>query len=157
MSVTYKRLLLVCCLPPTFILTAPILLSFALRGLNVITQDHGLLFAVLVLSLILSTRHVIRKYAPSKKKGDEALAQSRLWLPLFFIAVSLAAIRYVISPIGSILGIHHQLAMTPAFNYQTMLRLSAGVLLMGLAVVTRYVGPASVGKFHTYLKTLFVG
>lgn len=154
MSVTYRRLLVVCCLPPIVVITAPICLGLLLGVLNFITQGYGVLFAVMASLFTLCARRLVFQYAPSKKRGEEALRQSRIWLPLASVAVSLLVIRFLVFPIATILGIQGYNTLTSHFHFPAILRLAAGVLLLGLAVVARYVGPASVGTFHQNLKSL---
>lgn len=144
--VTYRRLMVVWAIPPILVVVAPFVVGMLLTALNFVANEFGALLFGLSVIMVACIRRLIFLYAPSPKARDDALAQSHLLLPLLSAGFNMVVIRYVVSPIWSSLELG---SILPGAHipYMAAFRLAAGMAVLGLVVVARFVGPVSVGAF----------
>ena len=143
---TFRRLLVVWGIVPLVLAAAPLVISLYLVIMNFLTSGSGFLSSVLTVVITLIGRHAITFYAPSAKQRDESLSDSRILLPLIGFVCSRIIISGVLSPITTLLGFQGVIMFLPRLPYISSLLIAACMLLLGAAVLFRFVGPVSVGK-----------
>lgn len=144
--VTFRRLVVVCSIVPLLTLASPLVVGFYLFIMDFIMSGFGFLTTILAICITLLGRCAIALYAPSTGKRDDALSKSRVSLPLAGFVLGRILVSYLLYPIASWLGLDGVLVYSPKLPYVTALRLSACMLLLGVVVLARFLGPISVGK-----------
>ena len=144
--VTFRRLLVVCGIVPLVVAASPLVAGVYLAIMDLITSGFGFLSTVVAVGITILGRCTITTYAPTTKQRDDALAHSRASLPLAGFALGRILIFYVLHPLASWFGLDEVLVFSPKLPYMTAFRLSACTLLLGVAILARFVGPVSVGK-----------
>lgn len=144
--VVFRRLLVVGAIVPLMCAASPLLVGIYLAIMDFVMAGFGFLSTILAFCFSLLGRMSIRRYAPSLKKRDEALAKSRLSLPLAGFVLGRILIKYLLYPVAKWIRIEEWLMYSPSLPYMTAFRLSACMLLLGIVVLARFVGPVSVGK-----------
>lgn len=143
---TLRRLLVVWGIVPLVVAAAPLVTGLYLVVMNFVTSGSGFLSTVLTAVITLIGRHAITFYAPSAKQRDDSLSDSRILLPLVGFVCSRIIISGMLSPIATFLGFQGVIVFSPRLPYISSLLLAACMLLLGAAVLFRFVGPVSVGK-----------
>jgi len=144
--VTFRRLLVVCGILPLAVAALPLVVGVYIKVMDLITSGFGFLCTIMACWFTILGRCAISLYAPSAKNRDDALAKSRVSLPLGGFMVGRILIRYVLDPVATWSGLDDMLMYSPKLAYIPALRLSACMLLLGAVVLARFVGPVSVGK-----------
>jgi hypothetical protein len=114
------------------------------------TNNHTILSLLMVCALTLAVRKMIRRSAPSKESAEEAVAKTEVGLPCLMFLASTLVINFIVSPLERVAGIKGILTWSPTISFFSAFRVAAGMLLLGLAVILRFVGPHSVGKWYSY-------
>lgn len=87
-------------------------------------------------------RRLIIKSAPTKLKANNAVESTKTWVPLGICLTSVFAMR----ALAAITILKPFLTWSPALSFVVTVRLAVASVLLGLSVVSRFVGPQSVGK-----------
>ena len=145
----YKRLLFSLAIIPGFLMVVtPILWWLIIPICNALTNNYSLLTFGLTHISTRSIQHKIRQTAPSPKEASEALLATEFWLPsMMFVFFAGIAQKNIWSSIGELLGINGILTFTPTLSISFAFQMALGTTLLGLAVVSRYIGPFSIGTF----------
>ena len=143
---TWRKLMVVWGLLPALMVLSPLLVWSSMTAMNLISCGHGLLTSVGTFALTALARSTIIAYAPSIQERDLALYQSRWIVPVFSFAISRQVCIKMLDPIFSKVGLANMLHYTPRPPYMTAVRLGGAMLLLGLAIIIRFIGPCSVGK-----------
>ena len=150
LSMTYKLIGALCLLVVIVTLAVPLSFKIAYFMLDGLTNDHTVLSLLLTTIATLVTRNMIRQSAPSKRKAEEALAQIAVGLPLLAFTVVVILIRFIVSPIEAQLRIKQLITWSPVITFTFAFRIGTGIILLGLSVILRFIGPQSIGK-HGFL------
>lgn len=142
---TFRRLFVVWGMAPLLVAVAPLIAGLCLSLFDIVSSGSGFLSLALTGAITLVGRNVIAMYAPSVKQRDDALSDSRVALPLVSFFCSRTIISYVLAPFAKFVGYEHLLKFSPRLPYLTAFCLSGCMLLLGAAVLCRFVGPISVG------------
>lgn len=155
-AATYRVLLVVLGLPPILLVVVPTVLQIWLFVMDLATVGGcGLFMTVGVAVWTLLGRWMIHQYAPTPQKRKKALRKSRLMLPLVgFVTIQLL-LRFLIVPSlrwvstrSASLGVFlRMLQYTPSMPVSFLFRVSASMILLGLTVAARFVGPSSIGTW----------
>jgi hypothetical protein len=156
LSLTYRRILKACLGLPSLTILSPLAFQFVCFLSDHLTMNHSLLSILLTYFGTSYIREMIGKSAPSKKQADESLAKTNLSLPCFIFAATLILIRFVVTPIEKSLGLANILTWTPKVATGFAFRLAIGMLILGFAVILRFVGPASIGKLHSGVSAFYI-
>jgi hypothetical protein len=97
----------------------------------------------------------INLYAPTAKKRQEALSKSVVSLPLIALLVGQLFIRHVLRPIATWMNMSYMLTFSPKLPFMTACQISCSMMLLGSAILARFVGPVSVGKIFFFLIYLY--
>lgn len=143
---TWRKLMVVWGLLPALMVLAPLLVWSSITAMNLISCGHGLLTSLGTFALTALSRSTITAYAPSIQERDLALYQSRWIVPVFSFAISRQVCIKMLDPIFSRVGLTYMLHYTPKLPYMIAVRIGAAMLLLGLAIIIRFIGPFSVGK-----------
>jgi hypothetical protein len=138
-TMTYRSLLVVWGVLPLVTVASPLVLNMAYFLLNRATSGHAILSIILTTSTTALIRRWILRSAPTEKDGQDAAAKTK-WLPFVMFLVNTALLR----GFGAMFG-KTFLTWSPRIPLSVALRLSFGMLILGLAVMARYIGPNSVG------------
>lgn len=144
--VILRRLLVVWGVPPLVVALSPLTVSMWLYGIDRLTAGYGVLSTAIVVLLTAAGRSIIRAHAPSSKDADEAIYKVRFILPFLSFVLVRMLVFTLIAPTTDALGLDDFLRLTPTFDIIAILRITAAMTILGLAVVSRYVGPFAVGK-----------
>jgi hypothetical protein len=148
---TFRRLLVIWGIVPLIVAASPFVAGLYLVVMNFVTSGSGFLSTLLTTGVTLIGRHAIIIYAPSWKQRDDALSDSQMLLPLAAFVFSRVIISGILSPIATWLGFQGVILFSPKPPYTSSLLLAAWMLLLGAAVLFRFVGPVSVGKNECWL------
>jgi hypothetical protein len=143
---TFRRLLVIWGIVPLIVAASPFVAGLYLVVVNFVTSGSGFLSTLVAIGVTLIGRHAITTYAPSPKQCDDAFSDSRILLPLAGFVCSRVIISSILSPIANWLGFHSVILFSPKPPYTSSLLLAACMLLLGAAVLIRFIGPVSVGK-----------
>lgn len=144
--VTMRRLLVVVFIVPLVCAFSPVIFGIYLSLLDILMSGFGFLSTIMAVCVTVLGRAAINVYAPSPKKRQDALAKSRVSLPLVGFILGRITISYLLYPLSTWLGLDGMLKYSPELPYMNALRLSACMLLLGVVILARFVGPVSVGK-----------
>lgn len=151
--VTFRRLLVVLGLIPVVVAASPVVLGLYLFIINFITAGFGFILTIVAFTFVLLGRFAIFLFAPDAKQREDALAKSRISLPLASLLLGWILIHYILNPIAAWMGLSDALMFSPNLPYVTALQLSSCMLLLGGAVFARFVGPISIGECSYQLLT----
>jgi hypothetical protein len=87
-------------------------------------------------------RRWIIKSAPTKQQANDAMQSTRIWV--FPMGIFLASI-VVMRPFSDVTIVKPMLTGSPALSFAVVIRLAIASVLLGLSVVSRFVGPPAVG------------
>lgn len=151
LTMVYRRLSVVAGSVPFLCVAIPIFIKILLLSVNSFTQDYGLATLILTTFLVLLWYQIIRVTAPNPEKEKEAYQKSHLRVPFVMFGFSYWFIRAVLwignkgqfddrraAQSGS-------LQFVPTFAWSVGARPACIFGVLGLAVITRYIGPFSVG------------
>lgn len=148
LSLTYKRILKSCFVMPFLTIVAPFVWKLTCMISDRITDNHSLLSLFLTSFFTFLLRRMIRQSAPSKEKASESLAKTEVrLLPCILFVVSVLFIRFFVTPFEEVFGLKNMLKWSPSISFSSAMRLAIGMSLLSVSVVSRFVGPASVGTF----------
>ena len=143
---SWRKLIVVLGLMPVLTVLSPLLLWSFITIMNLISAGHGVLTSIGSLTLIACVRSMIFSYAPSAQEKDEALHQRRFMIPLLSFAFSRQFCVNLLDPLFAKFGATNLLYYTPRLPYKPALQLAGCMILLGLAVIIRFIGPCSIGK-----------
>lgn len=153
----YRRLFFVWCLVPIALLVIPMSVAAYLSIIDYWTRS-ALVCTILTLALTVAAVRFIRQRAPSTKAFYGGLQRQGLRIFLCLFTVSCTATRLAVAPLLQTIITTSKGSL---FQYttwwlllDTSLRLAAGAAILGLAVVFRFVGPNSLGKYFATLQDL---
>ena len=144
--VTFRRLLSVVGMFPLLVAAFPPLVGVYLAVTDSITYGKGFLSTIVTAVFVLFGIGAINRYAPSAKKRQEALSKSKVSLPLVALVMGQIFIHYVLVPFATWMDMSYMLTLSPKLPYMAACQISIGMILLGTAILARFVGPVSVGK-----------
>lgn len=130
--------------PVLLIVGLPIVLQVFQLVFDRFTYNHTIISLVIASALTLSVRDMIRKSAPTEARAQNALAKTELLLPCIMFAITAIFSGIILTPLGTRFGIQAWLTWAPAVTLPTIFRGCLCTLLLGLMVISRYVGPPSI-------------
>ena len=145
LALTARRLFAIYMFLPALTMASPVVLTVASWVLNLLTQNHAILSVLLTVTMTSACRDIIVRSAPTRKKASEALAKCQVTLPLFIFVLSAIVINMCIAPLGAFFEATHFLTWSPRISVFVACRFAAGMGLLGLSLLLRYLGPNSVG------------
>lgn len=143
---SWRKLLVVLLIMPALTVLSPLFLWSFFAVMNLISAGHGVLTSIGTLALIACVRSMIFSYAPSVQEKDEALHQRRFMIPLLSFVFSRQFCVNLLEPLFAKFGTMYLLYYTPRLPYKAALRLAGCMILLGFAVIIRFIGPCSIGK-----------
>jgi hypothetical protein len=145
LSMTYRLLLKMLAVAPVAMVAVPLLLRVAYFVFDRLTNNHTILSLLMTWAFTEAIRKLICQSAPSKERAHDALAKTEVALPCLMFSASAFAVRIVVTPLEDGLGIKGILTWSPTITFSFAFRLAIGMLLLGMAVILRFVGPPSIG------------
>lgn len=145
LGVAYSRIFKACRLP-LLTVAAPFVIKVVCFLSDRLTMDHSILSLIMTASFTIAIRRMIQVSAPSSKLAEDSLAKTEVRLPALMFLVSVAFIRIFIVRIERRVGVATIFAWSPIITFSLAFRLAVGMSLLGIAVICRYIGPASFGK-----------
>lgn len=142
MAFVYRRLVIVTCALPLMMLFSPFVF-FVVLGLLRQCTDFGLLTTALTIILTLAARDQIHRLSNSKEALEASLRKNQVVLPLFMFVLSCVA-SGVLGPALDKMGLATMIRTPGSIRIWTAVRLSVAVLLLGMLVAARFVGPTSI-------------
>jgi TRAP-type C4-dicarboxylate transport system permease small subunit len=146
LTYTYQRVVVVWGAFPALTALLPFVTGSSLFVLNLLTDGHGMLSLVLTILFTLGGYNVIHRLA-SKKSLQASLDKNEVRLPVAMFISSCILARFVLGPLVAWLGLTVSIP-TKIISFSGAFRFAFGMALLGLAVVARYVGPASISKYE---------
>jgi hypothetical protein len=147
LSMTYRRLLALLGFVAVLTIAAPLVSKAAYLVFDRLTNNHTILSLVMTSAATFTVRNLIRQSAPSKQNAEEALAKTEVGLPFLMFLASAFVIQVVVTPLEDGLGIKQILTWSPTITFSIAFRLASGMLILGVAVILRFIGPPSVGTW----------
>lgn len=144
--ITLRRLIVVSSIVPLIVAASPLVVGVFLAIMDFMTAGFGFLLTIVGVVFTILGLWAINLYAPDAKQREEALSKSRISLPLSALLLGMIFISYVLDPVARWMGLSNMLTFSPKLPYLTAFQLSACMLLLGGAILSRFVGPISVGK-----------
>lgn len=146
LSFIYKRLLKSCFVLPCIAIFTPVVWKLTCIVCDRITANHSLLSLTLTTYSTFLTRRLIWRSAPSKEAASKSLEKTEFKLPFLLFLGSVLFIRFFVVPLEATFGLKNILQWSPTIPFFSAMRLAIGMSLLSLSVISRFVGPASVGK-----------
>jgi len=146
LSLTYKQILKSCFIMPFLTIATPIVWTLTCMISDRITKNHSLLSVIFTSYGTFLLRRMIRQSAPSKEAASESIAKTEIKLPFFVFLASVFLIRLFVIPFEKAFGLQN-IQLLPSLSFSSAMRLAIGMFLLSISVVSRFVGPASVGTF----------
>jgi hypothetical protein len=141
----YRRLLLGCGFLPLLTLIAPIILWVYLGVWNLLSGGYAGLTHLLSLGIAVLAYHGIHTLSKSEESRQRALHVNRQYVPVLMICCAL-----LIHVTASSLGLRSFSGpYSWVFSFRQSLRMSFVLTLLGIAVLARFMGPQSLGKYGT--------
>eukprot|EP00934_Nitzschia_sp_Nitz4_P004048 Nitzschia sp. Nitz4//scaffold114_size70088//24192//26279//NITZ4_005976-RA/size70088-processed-gene-0.34-mRNA-1//-1//CDS//3329533420//4038//frame0 len=132
-----------CVGPPLLALGLPLVWRLLQFLLDPWTRNQSLFFLMSAASLTFALQKWLEQVAPSRAQAQQAWQSKRLEFGLGSAVVSWLVLRFLWLPLVQLLGMD-SMQFLPSFSVLSILRVAFGLLLLGLSVVLRYVGPPSV-------------
>jgi hypothetical protein len=146
LTYTYQRIVVVWGAFPVLIALLPFFTGSSLFVLNLLTNGHGVLSLGLTVFFTLGGYHMIHRLAISKESLQSSLDKNEVRLPVVMFIVSCILARFVLGPLVTWCGLMAWIP-TKMITFSGAFRFAFGMALLGLAVVARYIGPASISKY----------
>jgi hypothetical protein len=130
------------------VLTAllPFFTGSSLFVLNLLTDGHGMLSLGLTVSFTLGGYHMIHRLAISKESLQSSLDKNEVRLPFVMFIVSCILARFAFGPLVTWCGLMAWIP-TKMITFSGAFRFAFAMALLGVAVVARYIGPASISEY----------
>jgi hypothetical protein len=128
-----------CCL---FVFLVPL---STILAVYLLSQLSCMALVSLALSYVATKRvqQFIVTSAPTKQHAKTAVESTRIWVPLVIFLTSV----FVMRTLAAITILTPILTWSPALSLAVAIRLALSSILLGLSVVSRFVGSPSVGKY----------
>lgn len=143
LSMTYRLLWDILRAAPMAAVVVPLALKVIYFFVDFLTRSHTTLTLLMTISMTFGLRRSIDQAAPTPKHAKEALAKSRVSLPVAMFLLSCVMINLVLSPIEKTSG-RQFFTASPNISISSTLRIAVGLALLGISVVFRYISPPSV-------------
>lgn len=150
MHFVYRRFFICCCSVPLLILVAPVILAAYLGIWNFISGGYAGLTHIVSLGIGVAVYHIILSLTKSEESFRRALHVNRQYVPIMMICCAL-----LLNMTASSLGLSSFSGPSGlVLSFSQSLRVSVVLLLLGLAVLARFVGPQSIGTYgyESYLQ-----
>jgi hypothetical protein len=154
LGVAYRRIFKACAGFPVLTIITPFVFKVVCFLSDRLTMNHSILSLIMTASSTIAIRRMIHLSAPSLKLAKESLVKTEVRLPCLMFLFSITLIRVFVVRIEERLGLAALFTWSPTMTFSLAFRLAMGMFLLGIAVVSRYIGPASVGKFVSAYEVL---
>lgn len=144
---SYQRIILVWGACPAVAVLLPLATKCSFFTLDWVTDGHAVLSLFLTAALVAAGHFVMSRLASSKQALQKAYVSNQVRLPFGSCLGGMVASRFLFGPLLAWSGL---LARVPVFgniSFVTSLWLAIGLACLGMAVVARYIGPASISKY----------
>jgi len=158
MALVYRRLALVLGAVPIAVATLPVIFNMSLGLVNLASKGYGPISLLLTAVLTWIWYASLKSVAPSPEKLHEAYQKSKGRLPLALLIGSCLFLRFCVVPLmkegnnssssSSSSSNNNEPRLwqwIPGLVWSVGLRPALGLVLMGFAVLVRFVGPSSMG------------
>jgi ABC-type branched-subunit amino acid transport system permease subunit len=149
LTYTYQRIVVVWGAFPVLTALLPFFTASSLFVLNLLTNGHGVLSLGLTAFFTLGGYHMIHRLAISKESLQSSLDKNEVRLPVVMFIVSCILARFVFGPLVTWCGLMAWIP-TKMITFSGAFRFAFGMALLGLAIVARYIGPASISKYKGF-------
>jgi hypothetical protein len=149
MTMCYKRLAFVVLFLPCVCVMSPIVWNLVFTIINWISGGFGLICIVMTTIFSMVWYSALKQIAPSPEKLQKAYAKSKVWLPLAMFVLACILV-HVVSRLTHANKLRQSsfLQWAPTFSWGIGMRPAFGFLLMGAAMLLRFVGQGSYGKLE---------
>jgi ABC-type branched-subunit amino acid transport system permease subunit len=146
LTYTYQRIVVVWGAFPVLTALLPFFTGSSLFVLNLLTDGHGMLSLGLTVFFTLGGYHMIHRLTISKESLQASLDKNEVRLPVVMFIVSCILARFVFGPLVTWCGLMAWIP-TKMITFSGAFRFAFGMALLGIAVVARYIGPASISEY----------
>lgn len=143
MHFVYRRVLICCGLLPLLVLTAPVVFIAYLGMWNWLSGGYAGMTHIGSLGIGVALYHVIQSLATSHESFQRALQANRQYIPLVMIVCAL--LLNVSAPLLGLSAFSGPLGWILSAGQS--LRMALVLLLLGVAVLARFIGPQSIGTY----------
>lgn len=148
MSLCYRRLVCTWLAPPLLCVLLPLCLRATCFGCNIVSNGYGVPLLIASVLLTKTWYRLIDQTAPDQEKRKIAYEKSAGVVPTIMFVISAMLMRFVIAPFVERVPVVAQgIRWLSTMSIGSGLRLPMGAALLGIAVLSKYVGPVSFGKF----------
>jgi hypothetical protein len=146
LTYTYQRIVVVWGAFPVLTMLLPFVMGSSLFVLNHLTGGHGMISLGLTVFFTLGGYRMIHRLAISKESLQSSLDKNEVRLPVVMFIVSCILARFIFGPLVTWFGLMPWIP-TKMITFSGAFRFAFGMALLGLAVVARYIGPASISEY----------
>mmetsp|Transcript_32316 Transcript_32316/g.47796 ORF Transcript_32316/g.47796 Transcript_32316/m.47796 type:complete len:685 (+) Transcript_32316:1595-3649(+) len=139
-----RILFLVWILPPVLVIVCPFVVHLIFSIVDLFSNGFGALLILCTITFTLGGKVIISAYSPSARQREDALRKSSVALPVLSFIGSRLLLWFLLIPVSVSLGIDNFLKVRLQLPYMKLLSMSTAMVILGLSVVFRYVGPMSV-------------
>lgn len=171
LALTYRRLFRAWIFFPKWLLVYHVLAILALAAIDLAAGGRAAAALAVALALLVAANRTIRHLATTPESLRRAFERNEVRLPVFALLAGCVAARWWIGPVldsvvpaRPVAGLADRLLSSPLLIFYPRFsgfpsvvssllgatRLALAALVLGLAVVARYVGPQSISKFFHY-------
>jgi hypothetical protein len=146
MSMCYKRLAVVVLFLPCMSAISPVVWNTFFTAINLISGGFGVVCIVMTIVFCTVWYLILKCVAPNPDKLQDAYAKSKLLLPLLLFLLTCGLVRVV----ARLTNVHESISLqcNLTISWGIGLRPAFGFILMGVALLLRFVGRGSYGKLE---------
>jgi hypothetical protein len=141
----YKRLAYVVLFLPCICAISPVMWNIVFAAINWISGGFGAIVIVMTIIFCTVWYSILKQVAPSPEKLRDAYAKSQVLLPLVMFLLNCCLVKMFARLTNAN---NTGLQWTPPVSWGVGLRPAFGFLLMGAALLLRFVGHGSYGKLE---------